>query len=179
MMRLDHLACACAAVAVLAACGDTEDDPSLDDGLGDDGVGDDGLGDDSDDDSGDMDPDNAPPDFLLQGWIWPLDYNVARTYDFTQVQAAGVRSVEIRAWQAIGTLGWQSNQLFSAATFVATPQEISITSATGYQENWIIVGGQDTTMVVEDPGSGARYYWYNCAAQGWPPVILASMRGCQ
>jgi hypothetical protein len=151
MLRLPRRVCACACALTLVACG------------GSDSTG----------------PKNAePPAFLLQGWIWPIASNNARTYDFTQVEAAGVRSVEIRAWQYAGTLGWQSNQLFSFATYIADTRHIVISTATGYEENWQIVAHDATTMTLRDQATGTEVVWYNCAAQGWPPLIYASMQGC-
>lgn len=120
----------------------------------------------------------GPPEFLLQAWIWVIAPNAMRTYDFTQLQAAGRRTVEIRGWQQIGTLGWQSNQAFTA-DFTANTQEISIVSPTGYRESWVIVDRESYGMVVERVSTGEQSVWYNCEAEGWPALIYASMRGCR
>lgn len=120
---------------------------------------------------------SGPPAFLMQAWIWVVaPPSVVRTYDFTQQQAAGKFTVEIREWQNIGTLGWQSNQIFTAL-FTATAESISLQSATGYREEWRIVQRYSDAMIVQDT-RGNRYAWYNCSASGWPPLIYQSMRGC-
>ncbi len=120
---------------------------------------------------------DTTPDFLLQGWIWPIASNSVRTYDFTQAQAADRRTVEIRAWQNIGTLGWQSYQSYTAV-FEADDHHISMSTATGYPEEWSITSIQSETMVVMNQ-SGASYTWYNCSAAGWPALIYSSNRGCR
>ncbi len=100
-----------------------------------------------------------------------------RTYDFTQMQAAGKRTVEIRAWQQIGTLGWQSNQQFTAA-FEADRNQISLVSPTGYREFWKISEVNPSYMKVTDTNDRS-FYWFNCKEPGWPHLIHASMRACK
>jgi hypothetical protein len=122
-------------------------------------------------------PKDATPYFLLTAWIWPLADNSVRTYDFTQMQAAGKRTVEIGAWYQVGAMGWQTNQRYTAA-FEATSQIISIVSVTGYQEKWTITAVQSNRMTVTN-SRGESYYWFNCNELGWPPLVRASMRACR
>lgn len=121
---------------------------------------------------------DTTPDFLLQGWMWPIAENSVSTYDFTQAQAAGRRTVEIRHWQRIGTLGWQSNQIYTA-DFTADEDEISLSSDTGYSEQWRIAERHPDHIVVQDKRGGTSVTWFNCAAGGWPDLIRASTRGCR
>ena len=116
------------------------------------------------------------PEFLRTGWILQIANNVARTYDFPQIQAAGQRTVEIRAWQYIGTLGWQSNQQFTAS-YQATSNQVFITSATGYQEIWDILSIEPTRLLISL--NGQQTYIYNCNEPGWPVLIRSSVRGCR
>lgn len=120
---------------------------------------------------------NDPPAWLVQGWAWPDEtgYGV-RTYDFTRTAVAGLRSVEIRNWQYLGTLGWQSNQNYTYATYTATDNTITITTATGYQEEWDVIERTETTVTLGSTIRG-NVRWYNCSA-GWPYLIKASTRGC-
>lgn len=124
------------------------------------------------------DADSVPP-FLLTGWIWPIDALSVRTYDFTQLQSNGQRTVEIRAWQKIGTLGWQSNQLYSYATYTVSKGQLAITTASGYRENWQIGQNTTTSVTVESLDGRGTITWYNCKEPGWPALILASTRACQ
>ena len=119
---------------------------------------------------------DATPAFLRTGWILQIANNVARTYDFPQIQAAGQQTVEIRAWQYIGTLGWQSNQQFTAA-YQATDSQVIITSATGYQEVWDILSIEPTRLLISL--NGQQTYVYNCNEPGWPVLIRSSVRGCR
>lgn len=116
------------------------------------------------------------PSFLLKGWILPIAFNNARTYDFTQMQAAGKRTVEIRAWQLIGTLGWQSNQQYTAS-YEATDKRVVMISPTGYKETWEIIEVTSSKMLIEL--NGQQVYVYNCSEPGWPSLIKQSMRGCR
>ncbi|MBD0377699.1 MAG: hypothetical protein ICV51_18980 [Flavisolibacter sp.] len=119
---------------------------------------------------------DTTPGFLLKGWILPIASNVVRTYDFTQMQAAGKRTVEIRAWQQIGTLGWQSNQLYTAI-YEATDKQVVMTSPTGYREVWDIISVEPTKILVNL--NGQQTYIFNCSEPGWPTLVKASMRGCR
>jgi hypothetical protein len=119
---------------------------------------------------------DTTPEFLLKGWILPIANNAVRTYDFTQAQAAGKRTVEIRSWQYIGTLGWQSNQIFTAI-YEATDKKVVMTSPTGYTENWDIISVEQTKILVNL--NGQQTYIFNCSEPGWPDLILASMKGCR
>jgi hypothetical protein len=127
-------------------------------------------------DSSDDPPETSAPNFLLTGWLWPIASNTVRTYDFTQQQAAGSRTVEIRAWQLIGTLGWQSNQTFTAL-FEANENQVFITSATGYQEVWNIIDVQGSRMLIEV--NGEQVAIFNCSEPGWPGLIRASTKACR
>jgi hypothetical protein len=118
---------------------------------------------------------DTTPEFLLKGWILPIASNVVRTYDFTQLQTAGKRSVEVREWQKAGTLRWQSNQQYNAV-YEATDKKVVMTSATGYTETWEILGVEPTKIQVNL--NGQQTYIFNCSEPGWPTMILESMRGC-
>ncbi|MDY7225024.1 hypothetical protein [Hyalangium rubrum] len=119
-----------------------------------------------------------PPAFLLQGWIVPTSDFTAATYDFTQIEAAGQRTVEIRTWQRIGSLGWQSMQAFTAL-FTVNNQQITLSSPTGFQDVWQIIAVGQTSMTVQSQRDGTTFELFNCFAPVWPPLILASTRGCQ
>lgn len=122
---------------------------------------------------------DTTPDFLLQAWIWPLDALSVRTYDFTQLQSNGKRTVELRAWQRIGTLGWQSNQIYSYSLFEVKGNDIAITTASGYRENWRIRQHSGTAMTLESLDGRGTVTWYTCKEPGWPELVLRSMRGCR
>jgi hypothetical protein len=123
--------------------------------------------------------DTTPP-FLLQGWIQPIAPNSVTTYDFTQTQAAGRRTVEIRNWVHMGTLGWQINGSGVPADYTADEDEISFTSPTaGYSREWRIVERHPDRIVVQDKRGGTSFTLFNCTADGWPDLIRASTRGCR
>ncbi len=119
---------------------------------------------------------DTTPSFLLTAWIIPVSNFNAVTYDFTQASAAGKRTVEIRTWQKIGTLGWQSNQQYTAL-YEATDKEVRISSPTGFQETWRIVQVENTRMLIEI--NGQQGYVYNCLEPGWPDVIRLSTKACR
>lgn len=116
----------------------------------------------------------SAPDFLLDGWMWPLDSLSVRTYDFKGFEAGGVRAVEIRGWIRIGSLGWQP-QTYSGVYDIAG-DKIKIRTASGYTEEWSIISRDRTKMILE--GRGGRVTWYNCKAEGWPALIWQSTRSC-
>lgn len=119
------------------------------------------------------------PSFLLQGWIIPAASTVVATYDFTQMVANGIRTVEVRVWQQIGSLNWQSNQMFPTYTFTYSPasKEIKMRSSNGRTETWTILKVEDEKMLVERDGQ--QVYAYNCSSPHWPDIIKRSMRGCR
>jgi hypothetical protein len=119
---------------------------------------------------------DTTPEFLRTGWILEIASNAARTYDFPQIQAAGQQTVEIRAWQNLGTLGWQSNQQYTAS-YQATNDRVLITSATGFQEIWDILSIEPTRLLISL--NGQQTYIYNCNEPGWPILIKSSVRGCR
>ncbi len=122
---------------------------------------------------------DTPPSFLLQGWIQPNASNSFTTYDFTQAQAAGRRTVEIRTWVYMGTLGWRISGNVPA-DYTAGENEISYSSPTaGYSREWRIVERHPDRIVVQDKRGGPSVIWFNCTAGGWPDLIRASTRGCR
>jgi hypothetical protein len=122
---------------------------------------------------------DTTPSFLLQGWIQPNASNSFTTYDFTQAHAAGRRTVEIRTWVRMGTLGWRNSESVPA-DYTAGEDEISFSSPTaGYSREYRIVERHTDRIVVQDKRGGASVIWFNCAAGGWPDLIRASTRGCR
>lgn len=122
---------------------------------------------------------DTSPSFLLQGWIHHTAPTAATTYDFTQAHAAGRRTVEIRNWQYIGTLGWHINSSIPA-DYTADEDEISFSSPTaGYSREWRIVERHPDRIVMQDQRGGAPFTLFNCTASGWPDLIRASTRGCR
>jgi hypothetical protein len=118
----------------------------------------------------------SPPAFLQTAFIEQTSESTATTYDFTQLEAHGVRTVEIRNWQRIGTLGWQSNQSFSAV-FEATDEEVVISSATGFEDVWTIVTVAPDGLEIRD-SFGVQRVLFNCASSNWPQLVRASTRAC-
>ena len=117
------------------------------------------------------------PEFLYTAFIELGQLgNTAQTFDFTQQAYAGVQTVEIRNWQKIGSLGWQSYQLYSAA-YDTNGQQVRIVSPTGFSDLWTIVAvSQGFIDIVDQQGIQRRLF--NCLTPGWPPLIFASTRAC-
>jgi hypothetical protein len=86
--------------------------------------------------------------------------------------------VEIRAWQKVGSLGWQSNQLYSYVTFTVRGDTVTMTSATGYSDTWTVTGTATDRINVSSTRLGTVTI-YNCTASVWPDLIRASNRGCR
>jgi hypothetical protein len=130
-------------------------------------------------------PDNAQaafdvspsvPPFLQTAFIEVTSQFTATTYDFIQQQAAGRMTMEIRNWQRIGTLGWQSFQQFTA-DYQANDQQLTFVSPTGFTDTWTFQAVGPQGMDVIDSAGRIRNL-FNCAAPGWPTLIALSTRSC-
>jgi hypothetical protein len=116
------------------------------------------------------------PAFLQTAFIEVTSPFTATTYDFVQQQAAGRMTMEIRTWQRIGTLGWQSFQQFTA-DYQANDQQVSFTSPTGFTDTWTYYAVGPMGMDVID-SMGRLRSLFNCSAPGWPLLIALSTRSC-
>lgn len=122
---------------------------------------------------------NETPQFLRTGFIEDRSGGLGtavQTFDFTQIEAAGRRTVEIRNWQRIGSLGWQSNQQFTA-DYQANDGQVSFRSPTGFVETLTFLEVRTDSLIVRD-AAGATRQLFNCTAAGWPELIKASNRAC-
>jgi hypothetical protein len=118
----------------------------------------------------------AVPAFLQTAFIEMTSPFTATTYDFVQQQAAGRMTMEIRNWQRIGTLGWQSFQQFTA-DYQANDQLVTFVSPDGYADTWTYYAVGPIGMDVIDSAGRLRSL-FNCTAAGWPTLILWSTRSC-
>ena len=123
-----------------------------------------------------MDVSSSVPAFLQTAFIEITSQFTATTYDFIQQQAAGRMTMEIRNWQRIGSLGWQSNQQFTA-DYQANDQMVSFVSPTGFTDTWRFYAVGPQGMDVIDSAGRIRNL-YNCAAPVWPLLISLSTRSC-
>jgi hypothetical protein len=116
--------------------------------------------------------------WIRQGWIHPFDQLGATTFDFTQLAANGQETVEVRAWQKVGSLDWQSNQLFSYAAFTVSGDTVTMTSTTGYRDTWTVTATATDRITINSTRLG-NVTVFNCTATVWPDLIRASNRGCR
>lgn len=117
------------------------------------------------------------PPYLLQGWLVQTETDAVRTYDFTDVEAAGLRTVRMTKWRHMGSLGWQPQGGFPAV-YTVTNERIFLQTATGYREEWFITEVQTQSMLVRG-AAGHTERWFNCSAPGWPIVIQLATPGCR
>lgn len=116
------------------------------------------------------------PTFLQTAFIEMTSAFTATTYDFVQQQAAGRQTMEIRNWQRIGSLGWQSNQQFTA-DYEANNELVVFVSPSGFADRWTFVAVGPQGMDVIDSAGRVRNL-FNCTAPGWPTLIAFSTRSC-
>lgn len=116
------------------------------------------------------------PAFLQTAFIEVTSPFTATTYDFVQQQADGRMTMEIRTWQRIGSLGWQSFQQFTA-DYQANDQQVSFVSPTGYTDTWTFNAVGPMGMDVID-SEGRLRSLFNCSVPGWPTLIALSTRSC-
>lgn len=122
---------------------------------------------------------SPPPQFLFTGFIAHTSGglgNTAATFDFTQAEAAGRRTVAIRNWQRAGTLGWQSNQQFTA-DYQANDRQVSFTGPGGFSDSWTFLEVRADGLIFRD-SAGATRQVFNCTAV-WPDLIKASTPACR